>query len=66
MVRLCGVKEISKYVGYSETTIMRWIFLEGLPAGKIGGSWVSDSDQIDKWWRKKVASGAKRQRREVK
>lgn len=50
MVRpLHGMKAICAYLGKSESTILKYIRGEGLPAAKIGGEWASDEGRIDDW-----------------
>lgn len=46
---LHGMKAIGAYMGKSESTILKYIKHEGLPAAKIGGEWVSDEGRIDDW-----------------
>lgn len=46
---LLTLKEICEYAGFSENTLRRMVKKEGLPAKKIGGTWVSDKGKIDKW-----------------
>ena len=46
---LQGMKAICAYMGKSESTILKYIKCEGLPAAKIGGAWVSDEGRIDDW-----------------
>ena len=46
---LHGMKAICAYMGKSENTVTKYIRDEGLPAGKIGGEWVSDEGRIDDW-----------------
>lgn len=46
---LNGMKAICAYMGKSESTILKYIKHEGLPAVKIGGQWVSDEGRIDDW-----------------
>lgn len=48
--RLQGLKKIGEYAGYSNSTIKKLVRLEGFPASKAGGGWVSDADQIDAWF----------------
>ena len=55
MAGLYGVKAITEYVEMSESTVMKWIRNEGLPAAKIGGTWVSDTLMINKWRAKRIA-----------
>ena len=59
MAGLCGVKAITEYVEMSESTVMKWINREGLPAAKIGGTWVSDTLMINKWRAKRIAKQCK-------
>ena len=51
MSGLVGVKAICGYTGMSESTIMGWIQREDFPAVKVGGVWISDSEEIDDWRR---------------
>lgn len=46
---LHGMKAICGYMQKSENTVLKYIRKEGLPAGKIGGEWVSDAGRIDQW-----------------
>ena len=46
---LHGMKAICGYMKKSESTVLKYIRDEGLPAGKIGGEWVSDEGRIDAW-----------------
>lgn len=54
MARLSGMKQITEFVGYSETTVLDWIRVYQFPACKIGGSWISESSLIDQWWVKVI------------
>ena len=46
---LNGLKSIAEYMGMSTVTVGKLIREEGLPASKIGGSWVSEAGRIDQW-----------------
>ena len=46
---LHGMKAICTYMDKSESTVLKYIRGEGLPAAKIGGEWVSDEGRIDDW-----------------
>ena len=46
---LQGMKEICRYMGKSENTILRYIKNQNFPATKIGGEWVSDISLIAGW-----------------
>lgn len=46
---LQGMKEICRYMGKSETTILRYVRNLEFPAQKVGGEWVSDVDLVGKW-----------------
>jgi len=46
---LHGMKVICAYMEKSESTVLKYIREEGLPAGKIGGERVSDAGRIDAW-----------------
>jgi len=48
---LQGMKEICRYMGKSEPTIIRYIRYRGFPAKKVGGEWVSDAALIATWRR---------------
>jgi hypothetical protein len=54
MAKLQGMKEISKYVGYSATTILHFIRVMAFPATMLAGTWVSDTNLIDKWMLEKI------------
>ena len=49
MAALMGMKEIQKHVNLSESTVLIWIREVGLPAKKVGGIWISDTEAIDRW-----------------
>ncbi|MDL2226557.1 hypothetical protein LJB86_02740 [Deltaproteobacteria bacterium OttesenSCG-928-M10] len=46
---LMGMKEICRYMGKSEPTIIRYIRVMGFPANKVSGVWVSDTELIKAW-----------------
>ena len=46
---LSGMKEITSYVGRSESTVLEWVRKLGFPAKKIGGQWESDRNLIEEW-----------------
>jgi hypothetical protein len=49
------MKSICDYVNRSAPTVLKWIRVDGFPAGRIcGGIWESDTDLVDKWREKKV------------
>jgi predicted DNA-binding transcriptional regulator AlpA len=48
------MKAICRYIGKSESTVLKYIRDEGLPAGKIGGEWISDEGRIDDWRLRRV------------
>jgi hypothetical protein len=54
---LHGMKAICAYMGKSESTILKYIKNEGLPAAKIGGEWVSDRDLVDEWRMQAIVAG---------
>lgn len=51
---LQGMKEICRYMGKSESTILRYIRNLDFPATKVGGEWVSDMQLIVEWRQKKI------------
>ena len=48
--KLKGMNDICNYTGFSESTILIWIRDRDFPAKKVGGSWISTTKQVDKWW----------------
>lgn len=48
---LQGMKEICRYMGRSEPTIIRYIRVMGFPAKKVNGVWISDVELIKEWRR---------------
>ncbi|MBN1662882.1 MAG: hypothetical protein JW943_04705 [Deltaproteobacteria bacterium] len=51
---LYGIKQImdccnNLELPHSESSVMTMINFEGLPARKIGGIWISDSNKIAEW-----------------
>lgn len=59
MARLIGQKEIEHHVRFSWNTIKQWIENEGFPAIKQGGVWISDTEEIDKWFKSLILRKAK-------
>ena len=53
---LQGMKEICRYMGKSENTILRLIREKEFPAQKIAGEWFSDASLIAEW-RKSIING---------
>ena len=56
---LSGMKEIAAYVRRSHDTTLKMIRVEGLPAKKILGNWVSSTEQLDAWIKAKTRGGQK-------
>jgi len=48
---LQGMKEICRYMGKSENTVLKLIRQKEFPAQKIAGEWVSDIGLIADWRR---------------
>ena len=48
--RLTCLKQIADYASYSPNTIKKFILEKNFPAKKIGRFWVSNKDEIDKWF----------------
>lgn len=48
---LQGMKEICRYMGKSENTLLRLIKEKDFPAQKVGGEWVSDTQVVADWRR---------------
>jgi len=55
-MKLSGMKAICEYIGRSAPTVLKLVREEGFPARKIRGEWSSDSDLIDRWRVRKIAS----------
>jgi hypothetical protein len=59
LAALNGMKDISAYIDRSMVTAKRWIDREGLPATKIGGAWISDTELIDEWRNRRIVEQCK-------
>ena len=55
--RIAGLGELALYLNMSVKTVKRLICCEGLPAVKIGGSWVSSKELIRHWRQEKILRG---------
>lgn len=53
--RLCGMKEISNYIGRSECTTLEFIKTLGFPATKLDQAWIAYEDEIDDWWKSQLS-----------
>ena len=53
-MQLVGMKEICAHMKRSECTVRKLIRLHELPAVKIEGEWISDSELINVWLREKI------------
>lgn len=53
---LQGMKEICRYMGKSENTILRLIREKDFPAKKIAGEWVSDTVLVAEWRKCKIVT----------
>ena len=53
-MQLVGMKEICAHMKRSERTVRKLIRLHELPAVKIEGEWISDSELINVWLREKI------------
>jgi hypothetical protein len=51
---LRGMGDISKTVGYSESTVLIWIKTKKFPATKVSGNWLAYSDDVIAWLREYV------------
>ena len=54
---LQGMKEICRYMGKSEPTIIRYVRTMNFPAAKVNGVWVSDTALVAQWRRKLIDHG---------
>ena len=52
-MQLVGMKEICAHMKRSECTVRKLIRLHELPAVKIEGEWISDSELINVWRRER-------------
>jgi len=53
--RLDGLRAIGAAMGgKSPSTVLKLIQREGLPARRMGKSWISHMVVLDEWWRRKV------------
>jgi excisionase family DNA binding protein len=46
---IIGMKKISSYMGLSHVTVKKLIDSAGLPACKIGGTWMASRESIKQW-----------------
>ena len=60
MAGLAGNKDVCACVERSEPIVRKWIKTEGLPATKIGGAWISDTELIDEWRAKRIVEQCRR------
>jgi len=45
-----GLSAVTKYTGYSLSTIRRWAKHHAFPIGKLpDGSWITSTELIDRW-----------------
>ena len=54
---LQGMKEICRYMGKSEPTIIRYVRTMNFPATKVNGVWVSDAALVAEWRRRLIDNG---------
>lgn len=54
MTKLTGWKEITQHCNLSVNTIRKWVRLYNFPVVNVLGTVVSDTDLIDKWYRRQV------------
>ena len=54
---LIGMKAIREYMSRSDSTVMMLHHTQGFPMRKIGGSWETDANLVDRW-RRMMAAGA--------
>lgn len=54
MTRLSGWEEIKGYVKRSETTLRKWEQNHNFPVIRLCGCVESDTESIDRWWRRMV------------
>ena len=54
MEKMLNIRELARYLGFSEITVYRKAASGELPGLKIGRSWRFPRDEVDKWVREKV------------
>jgi len=53
--RKAGKLGICDYVGYSEETVLKWIRTMNFPARKLGGKWISTTEEVSIFFKKYVS-----------
>jgi len=66
MAALSGMKDICKYMGRSESTMLNIIRDLDFPAKKICGIWESDTELADKWRVKQISGPVDQQEKSEK
>ena len=54
MEKMLSIRELARYLGFSEITIYRKAANGELPGMKIGRSWRFPREAVDEWVREKV------------
>ena len=49
MDQILTVKELAKYLKFTEETIYKYVKEGNIPADRFGSRWRFDKDKIDKW-----------------
>ncbi len=65
MAKLEGMGQIEAYYKCSAPTIRALVRYRGFPAVKHG-TWLSDTDEIDRWVKDQVREGIKERKRKAK
>ena len=57
MEKMLNIRELARYLGFSEITIYRKAANGELPGMKIGRSWRFPREAVDEWVREKIKAG---------
>ena len=49
MGQILTVKELAKYLKFTEETIYKYVKEDNIPTCRIGSRWRFDKDKIDEW-----------------
>lgn len=49
VLRLKGIDDIARFVGFNHAQVIDWIFYCDFPATKIDGEWISKKSDVKKW-----------------
>ncbi len=58
-----NVKEASDYLGVSPDTLYRYVYMDRIPAFKLGNRWKFKKTILDRWIERKISRGGNRRRK---